>query len=92
MTILKEFEQKVSVDLTLKGFPEISKVYTKKIHDWFYDPHTGKYDETKRDNWLIETDGIALGKVLTVEHVDHTWTLSNSVIEVFNVLGIEAAR
>jgi len=41
---------------------------------------------------LIETDGIALGKVLTVEHVDHTRTLSNSVIEVFNVLGIEAAR
>lgn len=41
---------------------------------------------------MIETDGIALGKVLTVEHVDHTWTLSNSVIEVFNVLGIEAAR
>jgi len=33
LTILKEFEQKVSVDLTLKGFPEISKVYTKKIND-----------------------------------------------------------
>lgn len=77
--------------MTLKGFNEIAKVYTKKINDWYYTAD-GQISETKKDNWLIETDGIALGKVLTVEHVDHTRTLSNSVIEVFNVLGIEAAR
>jgi DNA-directed RNA polymerase II subunit RPB1 len=88
---LKEFEQEVSTTFSLKGFQEIGKVYTKKINDRFYEKATGEYKESKRDIWLIETDGIALSKVLTVDHVDHTRTTSNSCIEIFNVLGIEAA-
>lgn len=79
--------------LSLKGFKEIAKVYTKLISDKVYNPANGSLEETKgKVNWLIETDGIALSWVLTLDNVDHTKTSSNSVIEIFNVLGIEAAR
>ena len=43
-------------------------------------------------NFIIETDGIALSKVLTIEGVDATKTTSNSVYEILQVLGIEATR
>jgi len=47
--------------LSLKGFKEIAKVYTKLISDKVYNPANGSLEETKgKVNWLIETDGIAL--------------------------------
>jgi len=44
------------------------------------------------DNWVIETDGTALAKILTVKRVDASRTVSNDNLEVLNVLGCEAAR
>lgn len=88
----KEFESELYQNLSLSGFPEIKKVYTKMIAEKKYNDQTGAYEETKRIHWNIETDGVALAKVLAVEDVDHRRTTSNSVIEIFNVLGIEAAR
>ena len=48
--------------------------------------------KTTEDNWMIETDGVELAKILAVEMVDATKTISNDVIEIKQVLGIEAAR
>lgn len=42
--------------------------------------------------FVIETDGINLRRVLTVEGVDAQRTISNNCVEVLEVLGIEAAR
>lgn len=44
------------------------------------------------DNWMIETDGVDLKRILAVDMVDQKKTISNDVIEVKDVLGIEAAR
>jgi DNA-directed RNA polymerase II subunit RPB1 len=41
---------------------------------------------------VIESDGVALQKVMAVEGVDFTRTISNSIIEILQVLGIEATR
>lgn len=41
---------------------------------------------------MIETDGTALAKILCLDKVDATRTVSNDNIEVLNVLGIEAGR
>jgi DNA-directed RNA polymerase II subunit RPB1 len=42
--------------------------------------------------WVLDTTGTALAKVLAIEGVDSTKTYSNSFIEILGVLGIEAAR
>jgi DNA-directed RNA polymerase subunit A" len=44
------------------------------------------------DEWVIFTEGSNLAKMLDHEHVDPTKTTTNSINEIFNVLGIEAAR
>ena len=44
------------------------------------------------DNYVIYTEGSDLKAVLELPHVDPTRTTTNSIHEVANVLGIEAAR
>ena len=56
---LKEFEEKLLHDLTLKGIQEISKVTFSKYMDNEYNPVTGAHKITK-DNYMVETDGVAL--------------------------------
>ena len=56
---LKQFEDQLLNDMAIKGLLEISKVtFTKHIESG-YDQKTGKYQSTD-DNWIIETDGVAL--------------------------------
>jgi DNA-directed RNA polymerase II subunit RPB1 len=42
--------------------------------------------------WVIDTNGSNLAKVLSVKEVDSTRTYSNELWEILNVLGIEATR
>lgn len=74
----------------IKGFPEISKVTFTKCMESEYDKN-GK-SVVSDDNWVLETDGVCLRKILPVERVDHRATVSNDCLEIQHVLGIEAAR
>ncbi|KAK6028148.1 MutS domain V protein [Ostertagia ostertagi] len=91
---LRCIESNMLSDLTLQGIGSISKVYMHK-------PTT---DDKKRvvitpeggfkaiSEWLLETDGTALLKVLSEQHIDPVRTTSNDICEIFEVLGIEAVR
>jgi DNA-directed RNA polymerase II subunit RPB1 len=54
-------------------------------------PDTGAEKKTD-DNWLVETDGVALQKVLGAKKIDFKRTISNDILEILKVLGIEAVR
>ena len=86
-----EFEPLILNHLALKGLPEIAKVTFTKHQDHYYCNESGRLKFTD-DNWVIETDGSALAKILCLKKVDHTRTVSNDNLEVLNVLGCEAAR
>lgn len=88
---LKEFQDSLFDDLALKGLHEITKVTFTKYNENKYNPNTGA-QETDKDCWLIETDGVALQKILGFEGVDFKKTTSNDIIEILSVLGIEAVR
>ncbi|MCS6767440.1 MAG: DNA-directed RNA polymerase subunit A' [Candidatus Nitrosocaldus sp.] len=60
----------------IKGIPEIERVTVVK----------------QGDEWVIQTAGSNLQKVLDVDGVDATRTTTNNIYEIANVLGIEAAR
>lgn len=86
-----EFEPTLLNNLALKGLPEIQKVTFTKNQEHVIDPKTGQIS-TKEENWVIETDGSSLAKILTIPKVDATRTVSNDTTEVLKVLGVEAAR
>ena len=75
----------------MKGIRDISKVYAKKYNETEYVAETGA-SVVSSDNWMLETDGVALQKILSVNRVDHKRTISNDINEILNVLGIEAVR
>lgn len=93
---LKEFMDKLLNEVTISGIPEISKVTFTKYNENDYNPETGeKVKYNAKDpplNWLIETDGVALSKVLGFEKIDFKRTNSNDIQEILKVLGIEAVR
>ncbi|CAF4646414.1 unnamed protein product [Rotaria sp. Silwood2] len=52
--------------------------------------HNGEIE--KISEWILKTDGTALKKVLSTKNVDSHRTYTNDVVEIFDVLGIEAVR
>merc|ERR1719483_936624 len=91
---LRCIEANMLSDLTLQGLEAISKVYM----------HLPQTAEKKRiiitdagefkanAEWLLETDGTALMRVLSERDVDPARTVCNDICEIFQVLGIEAVR
>ncbi|PBC25443.1 DNA-directed RNA polymerase II subunit RPB1 [Apis cerana cerana] len=91
---LRCIEANMLSDMTLQGIEAIGKVYM----------HLPQTDAKKRivitetgefkaiAEWLLETDGTSLMKVLSERDVDPVRTFSNDICEIFQVLGIEAVR
>ncbi|XP_030760113.1 DNA-directed RNA polymerase II subunit RPB1-like [Sitophilus oryzae] len=91
---LRCIEANMLSDMTLQGIEAISKVYM----------HLPQTDSKKRiiitdtgefkaiAEWLLETDGTSMMKVLSERDVDAVRTASNDICEIFSVLGIEAVR
>lgn len=89
---LKNLEGELLKSMSLKGFPEITKVYAKTIDYPYFDEDSGAYKKTKKEHWMLETDGVALAKIMNEKYVDFSKTTSNDINEIFSVLGIEAVR
>jgi DNA-directed RNA polymerase II subunit RPB1 len=91
---LKLIEQNILSDMTLQGIESIAKVYmTKPIEKdkkRIEISDDGEFKTTTE--WVLETDGTALMKVLSVKNVDTVRTYSNDVVENLQALGIEAGR
>ena len=49
-----------------------------------------KYENV--ESWVLDTDGSNLLDILGIDYIDRANTFSNNIVEMYNVLGIEAAR
>jgi DNA-directed RNA polymerase beta' subunit len=87
--ILKNFQDQLLQNVVLRGIKGINKVILRKIVDNMIE-HNGLYK--KQDIWVLDTIGTNLLDVLGLDFIDNKRTMSNDIIEIYNVLGIEAAR
>jgi DNA-directed RNA polymerase II subunit RPB1 len=87
--ILKNFQDKLLQNIILRGVKGINKVIVRKIKDNVVEQN-GVYQ--KQDIWVLDTVGTNLLDVLALNYIDNTRTFSNDIVEVYNVLGIEASR
>ncbi|CAD6341703.1 unnamed protein product [Miscanthus lutarioriparius] len=76
-------------EMALRGIPDINKVFIKegKVNTFYQDEGFKAANE-----WMLDTEGVNLLAVMCHEDVDATRTTSNHLIEVIEVLGIEAVR
>ena len=75
--------------IVLRGIKNIKKVILRKVKDNLIEKAGGF---VKNDIWILDTIGTNLLDVLSLDYIDVNKTISNDVLEVFNVLGKEAAR
>ena len=87
---LKKLESQMLTNLALRGIPDIKKVFIREANVMGLDPVTETF--TKKSEWMLDTEGVNLLEVMNHEDVDFTRTTSNHLIEVIQVLGIEAVR
>jgi DNA-directed RNA polymerase II subunit RPB1 len=75
--------------LYLCGVRDIQRVYTQECTKPVYKPEVGF---TREVEWVLETDGTNLMEVLSSPLIDYKRTVSNNILECFEVFGIEGAR
>jgi DNA-directed RNA polymerase II subunit RPB1 len=87
--ILKNFQDNMLNNVVLRGIKGLSRVLLRKITDSLV-----KVDSTyiKKETWVLDTTGTNLLTALSLDYIDVTRTISNDIQEIYNVLGIEAAR
>jgi DNA-directed RNA polymerase beta' subunit len=86
---LKNFQEQILSNTIIRGVKNINKVILRKIKDNISE-QSGIYK--KKDIWVLDTIGTNLLDVLALEYLDNKRTFSNDIMEIYSVLGIEAAR
>jgi DNA-directed RNA polymerase II subunit RPB1 len=87
---IKAMEHNLVYQVLLKGVKDINKVSLNKKKYDKYNENTQKFD--KIIEWVLDTDGTNLMDILSNPNIDPTRTISNDIREIYEVLGIEAAR
>ena len=87
--MLRQFQEAMLQNIVLRGISGIRNVMPRKIQN-SVTKEDGKY--VRKDIWILDTTGTNLMEILALDYIDTSRTLSNDIKEVFNVLGIEAAR
>lgn len=87
--MLTNFKDYILNNLLIRGVNNIDKVIVR------LDPNVVKCKEDKfvrTDIWVLDTVGINLITILGLDNICAKRTVSNSIMEVYRTLGIEAAR
>lgn len=87
--LLKKFQDDLLANTVLRGIHHIENVIPRKLQN-LVTKNDGKYE--KKDTWILDTTGTNLMQALGLEYIDATRTYSNDIKEIFDVLGLEAAR
>ena len=87
--ILKNFQDTLLNGVVLRGVNKIEKVLPRKVQNMVF-KEDGKF--VRKDCWVLDTTGTNLLKVIGLDYIDSMRTYSNDIREIYNVLGVEAAR
>ncbi len=88
---LRKIETSMLSQMTLQGIPGIKRVFMREPKRETIDPETGGAKMVSE--WVLDTEGINLAAVMSADmRIDHTRCISNDVVEIIRILGVEAVR
>jgi DNA-directed RNA polymerase II subunit RPB1 len=87
--VLKNMQDVLLNSIVLRGITNIGKVAPRKLQN-MVSLEDSKY--VRKDIWVLDTTGSNLLQILGLDYIDVIRTYSNDIREVYDVLGIEAAR
>jgi DNA-directed RNA polymerase beta' subunit len=90
ITEMKALERSILENVIIKGVSKISKVVKNQMNASKYVPSSMTIESEQE--WVLETAGTNMLDVLALNEIDPTRTISNDIIEINELLGVEAAR
>ena len=104
--VVKSFMDKILNEMVITGIKGIEKVNIRKLNNYHIkDNENGdfvkitedkekekQHNYIKKDYYILDTIGTNLTQILSLDNIDRYKSFSNDIIEMYNVLGIEAAR
>lgn len=90
LTELKALETNILENVIIKGVKNIERIALNRDRLQLYNPVTCKFEES--EEWMAYTDGTNLRDILRIDSIDACKTITNDVVEIYEVFGIEAAR
>jgi DNA-directed RNA polymerase II subunit RPB1 len=87
--MLKNFQDNLMKNVVLRGVKGIKKIILRKIKDNLV--LTGGTFE-KKEIWVLDGVGKNILEVLGLDYIDKTRTITNNIMDIYDIFGIEAAR
>jgi DNA-directed RNA polymerase II subunit RPB1 len=87
--MLKSFQDNLLKNVVLRGVKGIKKINMRKIKDHMV-LDSSAFE--KKEIWVLDGVGNNLLEVLGLDFIDKTRTISNNIVSIFEIFGIEAAR
>ncbi|GER30894.1 DNA-directed RNA polymerase [Striga asiatica] len=87
---MMKIESNILTKMALRGVPGVSKVFMRNCKVNGFDKGEGGF--VVGSEWVLDTEGVNLLAAMSHEDVDPTRTRSNHLVEIIEVLGIEAVR
>ena len=87
--MLRNFQHLLLNNIVLRGIQGIKNVKARKLQNYVV-KEEGKY--VRKDAWVLDTTGTNLMNIMALDFIDANRTYGNNIKEIFDVLGIEAAR
>ena len=88
ISTLKKVSDELLNKLEIKGVKHIHNIVMNTVKYSSYE----EGEIVNNERWVLETDGTNLLDILNQPYIDFKKSLSNDIIEVYKLLGIEAAR
>ncbi|MBG01362.1 MAG: hypothetical protein CL470_03745 [Acidimicrobiaceae bacterium] len=88
ISIFKSIQEDILNNVVIKGIKNITNIVMSEKKTYIKE----NYEIVPHKSWILETDGVNLLNIFNSEYVDPENTYSNDIIEIYDVLGIEAAR
>jgi DNA-directed RNA polymerase II subunit RPB1 len=88
ISIFKKIQEDLLDNVVIKGIKGITNIVMseKNIYQKI------ENETIQKTIWILETDGINLLSIFNSKYVDYINTYSNDILEIYDCLGIEAAR
>jgi DNA-directed RNA polymerase beta' subunit len=87
--LLKNFQDNLLNNIVLRGVNGITNVNPRMLKNIVV-KEDSKY--VSKDTWILDTTGTNLLDLFALDFIDYTRTYSNDIREMYDCLGIEAAR
>lgn len=89
--MLRSLEKTILNDIVLNGVKGITNATMYKDDDnYVYNLDSNTFEPSPQ--WIIETEGANLMDIFKHPSIDHSITISSDIHEVYEILGVEAAR